>query len=297
MNSTRLTLITLLIIISFSYSAPQWKASKLNTRLTEEDSSVINQLTNDLQLIGNDFENSDAHISAKEALSQITASIKSVPQEIKESLRKLPHGFKEILSPKSFYSVFSKVKELRTSATNILSALTESTRSYSAVVKQRLEQFESEHSSTLGGIGSETRERWNKLKETASEKLQHIEARLADDVTHAEKNYEHIFDHFDHISANHHHPVITCNECGNTMTFSEFAKMVYNRGYLIKEENWWTDDDIEEFYGGWPVWANRSAVHCPKCDAVKWKSVEFVSDDEEKRLEDLEQASHAKSEL
>ncbi len=37
---------------------------------------------------------------------------------------------------------------------------------------------------------------------------------------------------------------------------------------------------------GWPEWANRYAVQCPQCEATNWVEVDFVSDEEEKKLEE-----------
>lgn len=78
---------------------------------------------------------------------------------------------------------------------------------------------------------------------------------------------------------------------------------------MIEEEDWWTDIDVENFYlyarnshvlearttyrhafvtlsyRGWPEWANRYAVKCPSCEATKWVGVDFVSKEEEQRLE------------
>jgi hypothetical protein len=40
------------------------------------------------------------------------------------------------------------------------------------------------------------------------------------------------------------------------------------------------------WHRGWPEWANRYAVKCPQCGATDWVGVDFVSAEEEHKLEE-----------
>ncbi len=51
---------------------------------------------------------------------------------------------------------------------------------------------------------------------------------------------------------------------------------------------------MEEFFEGWAEWANRYAIHCVDCGSTHWKGVEFVSENEEKKIE---QEHHIRDEL
>jgi predicted metal-dependent hydrolase len=45
---------------------------------------------------------------------------------------------------------------------------------------------------------------------------------------------------------------------------------------LIKEEDVWTDEELEEFYEGWSEWATRESIKCTQCKETSWSNVEFI---------------------
>jgi endogenous inhibitor of DNA gyrase (YacG/DUF329 family) len=110
-----------------------------------------------------------------------------------------------------------------------------------------------------------------------------------------------------------HHPVLKCGRCGKQLTLKEFLS--HYPDLTLEEEEWWNDLDVENFYlyattirpllgvlllfvcslrariaracrRGWPEWANRYAVKCPQCGATDWAGVDFVSAEEEDKLEE-----------
>jgi len=135
--------------------------------------------------------------------------------------------------------------------------------------------------------GSEAfQQQWKTTKKNIMGKMDMLESHIHADLKLLKQKWDSFFhQHERHLAHRIHFPTLKCGGCGKQYTLPEFLGLVESRGYMIKEEDWWTDQELEEFYEGWGEWANRSAVHCEACEAVAWRNVEFVSEAEEKKLE------------
>jgi len=131
----------------------------------------------------------------------------------------------------------------------------------------------------------------HKLKDwtsRVSEKLIEVEKDAEEEVGHLKDKIDRLFHKVEH-HMNHqpHHPIVRCGGCGKVYTLQEFLAITPD--LVVDEQDWWTDEDLENFYSGWPEWANRMAIKCPHCEATKWGPVEFVTQEEEE--------AHLKEEL
>lgn len=60
------------------------------------------------------------------------------------------------------------------------------------------------------------------------------------------------------------------------------------RDLLIQEEEFWDDEDLEEFYDGWPEWATRESIKCTQCGSTAWSHVEFIEPEADKYIKHSE---------
>lgn len=61
------------------------------------------------------------------------------------------------------------------------------------------------------------------------------------------------------------------SECGKPYTLEEFVEVFdHDHNLHLTEEPTWTDQFREEFYTGWPVWANEMRLVDPACGSRIW---------------------------
>jgi hypothetical protein len=153
-------------------------------------------------------------------------------------------------------------------------------------LKERVKDFESKIKATVdkgekGGIKG----KWKKVKSKLIEEFDAVERLVLDELGVLSAKLDKIFHRVHHHMAHkEHHPVLKCGSCGKQLTLKEF--LLHYPDLAVDEEEWWTDLDVENFYLGWPEWANRYAVKCPQCEATNWVAVDFVSAEEEHKLEE-----------
>jgi len=138
----------------------------------------------------------------------------------------------------------------------------------------------------------------DKLKDWTHEltdKVREIEEEAEEELGHLKSRIDRLFHRVEHhMHHKPHHPIIRCGACGKQFTLQEFLAMAPD--LVVDEQDWWTDEDIENFYSGWPEWANRYAIKCPQCGETKWGPVEFVIEEEEEGEEPAHKA-HLKEDL
>lgn len=89
--------------------------------------------------------------------------------------------------------------------------------------------------------------------------------RLRKKITHAFARAT----HEDHDAL--HQDKMIQSECGVPYTMEQFIAMFdHDHNLALTEEESWTDDFKEEFYTGWPVFANQMRLHDPACGSRKW---------------------------
>lgn len=148
-------------------------------------------------------------------------------------------------------------------------------------VQERLEAMEE----IVGKVGDKSlKKAWKTAKDSITDEFQVVEQMVRSQISSLRKKIDKIFHRVEHHFAHkEHHPVLKCGNCGKQLTLREFLE--HNHGLVIEEEDWWTDIDVENFYLGWPEWANRYGVKCPACESTNWVGVDFVSTEVEKELE------------
>ena len=61
------------------------------------------------------------------------------------------------------------------------------------------------------------------------------------------------------------------SECGKPYTVEQFVEIFdHDHNLALTEEPFWTDEFAEEFYEGWPVFANQLRLSDPACGSKKW---------------------------
>jgi hypothetical protein len=156
-------------------------------------------------------------------------------------------------------------------------------------LKDRLKTFEAK----MGEIGEKNlKGKWKRLRSKLVEEFMSVEKLLKSDLDILTTKIDKIFHRVEHHMAHkEHHPVLKCGSCGKQLTLREF--LTHYPDLAISEEEWWSDIDVENFYLGWPEWANRYAVKCPQCGATDWVGVDFVSAEAEHKLEEQALGEHA----
>jgi len=240
-----------------------------------------------LQTLGvENFEKSENVPSAQEYWNKLSASIKDIPIHTFITLKRLPHMFKDVFMRE--WTKDTKEFNIRWESTkhSIFSGIVAALANVKSFIKSTTNQLDEFETKYLQSAESDLKEKYSKSKIEIKSKLEQLESALKLDIEDISTKWADYLQHIHH-TINHapHHPTLSCRNCEKIYTLQEFLEMVHDRGYFLKVEDWWTDEEVEEFYEGWGVWANRSAIHCPNCDAVKWENVHFVSEEEEKRLE------------
>jgi len=130
----------------------------------------------------------------------------------------------------------------------------------------------------------ETKSRWKQVKAQLMEEFGLLEKFFEKELQNLSR-WGKIFSQVEHhVAHKEHHPVLKCGSCGKQLTLKEFLHHYPN--VVLDEEDWWTDTELENFYLGWPEWANCYGVKCPVCKSTNWKEVDYVSWEEEHVLED-----------
>jgi hypothetical protein len=76
-------------------------------------------------------------------------------------------------------------------------------------------------------------------------------------------------DHDDHAEL--HKKRVIVSECGKPYTLEEFVELFdHEHNLLLTAEENWTNSFEDEFYEGWPVWANHMKLFDPACGSQKW---------------------------
>jgi len=228
----------------------------------------------------------DERASINAVWSKIVKEVENIPIKVKESVKTLPSLFKQLFTKelKSDISHFSSrweaVKQLLMATIQRASDLA---RNSTAASIQSIEEFETKYINKASDI---LKQEWKSIKQNILAKLDLLESHIHSDNAALKHKWDSFFvKHERHLAHRIHFPTLRCGACGKQYTLPEFLALVEDRGYMIKEEDWWTDEELEEFYEGWGVWANRSAIHCVQCEAEAWRNVEFVSEEEERILE------------
>jgi uncharacterized protein YoxC len=157
-------------------------------------------------------------------------------------------------------------------------------------LKEKVKDFESKLKLKPSGSQKADKEdgvggKWKKVKSKLVEEFETVEKLVADELKALTAKIDKVFHRVHHHMAHkEHHPVLKCGSCGKQMTLKEF--LLHYPDIVIDEEEWWTDVDVENFYLGWPEWANRYAVKCPQCEATNWVGPDFVSTEVEHKLEE-----------
>lgn len=153
-------------------------------------------------------------------------------------------------------------------------------------VKEKLKGLVSNFETKIKGAGDkELKGKWKKVKDKLIEEFKSVEELVREELGVLSDKLDKIFHRVGHhIAHKEHHPVLKCGSCGKQLTLKEFLS--HYPDLVVSEEDWWNDIDVENFYLGWPEWANRYAVQCPQCQATNWVEVDFVSSEEEKQLEE-----------
>jgi len=154
-------------------------------------------------------------------------------------------------------------------------------------LKERVQDFESKVKAGVekGAEKGALKGKWKKVKSKLIEEFETVEKLVQEELAVLATKIDKIFHRVHHHMAHkEHHPVLKCGRCGKQLTLKEFLS--HYPDLTLEEEEWWNDLDVENFYLGWPEWANRYAVKCPQCGATDWVGVDFVSAEEEHKLEE-----------
>jgi len=242
----------------------------------------ILQFNKEIQAISvEEFEKLEEGRSITDVLRKASAEATAMSSKIKEIMGKIPSDLKKLLvkEVKEDVTDFSKRwKEMNSKASETIKEASEKVATWKTALVSKIQELEKN--------GVKNQEKWDKTREGILTKLSELEKTLEEDLKTFKDRWTTFHSKIEH-HMNHkpHHPTLQCGKCGEKLTLHQFMDMVKDRGYFLQEEDFWTDEELEEFYEGWGVWANRSAVHCPKCGSVNWKDVQFVSEQEEKEIE------------
>jgi len=154
-------------------------------------------------------------------------------------------------------------------------------------LKERVQDFESKVKAGVekGAEKGVLKGKWKKVKSKLIAEFETVEKLVQEELAVLATKIDKIFHRVHHHMAHkEHHPVLKCGSCGKQLTLKEF--LGHYPDLTVEEEEWWNDLDVENFYLGWPEWANRYAVKCPQCGATDWVGVDFVSAEEEHKLEE-----------
>lgn len=257
-----------------------------NPKVGSKASEGLSQLANEFQVMGVEGLGN----TNPEYWERTVEVIKDFPAQVTMKLRTVPHSFKNILLnrwSKDKKEFKKRATESYQMASNVINGASSLVKEFSENLYNHIEQFEKNE--LLNAADPDHHSKWHDAKGRIVKNVENIQKQINNDV---EEYYHHYQDFIDGVSLrvnlHHHHPVIQCGKCDAEFSLRKFLQLVEDRGYFIKEEDWWTDEELEEFYSGWAVWANRSATHCPYCGAVSWNDIRFVSDEEEIEIESRE---------
>ncbi len=76
-------------------------------------------------------------------------------------------------------------------------------------------------------------------------------------------------------AADNHHEMhkkrVIQSECGKQYTLEQFIEIFdHDHNLALTEEPFWTNEFREEFFQGWPVFANQMRLSDPACGSRKW---------------------------
>jgi len=177
-----------------------------------------------------------------------------------------------------------RIQKVKSSLQVKLEAAAEKVVQFKNSAKKHLDDFEA------NVVKQKSPKAWQDIKTLVNQAVTDVEQSVNKDLASIKGKWTKFFEKVEQHQLNHkpHHPTLQCGTCGKVYTLHEFLDLFRDKDYLVQVEDWWTDSELEEFYSGWSVWANRSAVHCKKCTSCNWKEIRFVSDEEEKKLEQEE---------
>ena len=91
-------------------------------------------------------------------------------------------------------------------------------------------------------------------------------------------------DHKNHRDLHQKH--VIQSECGKKYTIEEFIELFdHDRNLLLTEESFWTPKFEEEFFEGWPVWANEMRIQ-DYCGSRKWFIPEPTEEEKSKKAKE-----------
>lgn len=106
------------------------------------------------------------------------------------------------------------------------------------------------------------------LAQQASEQLRRIPVKYG----RLRRKLQMAFSRKDHKShAELHKERVIQSDCGKKYTVEEFVEIFdHDHNLRLTEESFWTPEFRDEFYSGWPVWANEMRLVDPACGSKKW---------------------------
>jgi len=243
-------------------------------------------LFNDIQLLRVEgFAEKEPHL--RREWTRIIDEIRRLPEIVQSLVKRIGNEAKQ-----AFVERFSKnEKEFENqweyTAKTIAHALTTARDDLKTITKgtqQRITRFEETH---LKDAKDNVKQHWDSVKKKLQDQLTKVEQSLHLDLTKSKERWDQFFHKMEHhVKHSPHHPVLRCSHCGRPYTLHEFLQLFDREGaYLIQIEDWWSDQEVEEFFEGWAEWANRYAIHCVDCGSTRWDNVEFVSEEQEKTIE------------
>lgn len=86
---------------------------------------------------------------------------------------------------------------------------------------------------------------------------------------------------------NQHNTILKCNNCGKEYTFQEFLDIFdQDHNLAIPLKDYWNDEnEIQEFYDGWAIWANYLKLKCIQCEESNWEDIILKNENESKKDE------------
>jgi len=238
-----------------------------SAKMVQSHQGAFDQLFSDFQAVGVE------HMVPTEEWERLKDEVKSLPAAVKETVVSIPLVARQWLVSE-WEEDSAKVQEAwKIAQAGVHDSLT--------TIKQHVDAWKARLHEQLHDLSQKVpkdkKEAWEKAHSTITNTIDSIESAVRAEIKEVDEKWQKLSQHTEH-SLHHaeHHPVLRCGGCGTQYTLQEFLRLSRVRGGLfIREEEWWSDEELDEFYEGWPEWANRSSVHCPSCDAVAWKGPAF----------------------
>lgn len=246
----------------------------------------LRDMLNDAQLLRVEgFAESEPHL--KEAWHKLLDEVVSLPEGVKSYVKQIGQKAKEAFVARFTANEEQFVHRLDFTAKTITEALNsaqEEIHRLKEATKAKIVQFESLH---VSDVKDSVKQEWKEIKDKLHDQLEKVTEKMNWDLIQSKQKWDKFFQRMEHHAKHSpHHPILRCAHCGRPYTLQEFLKLFDREGsYLIQIEDWWTDVEVEEFFEGWAEWANRYAIHCVDCGSPKWSNVEYVTEEEEKKIE------------